>query len=222
MDKLSFETSNIDEIEKRARKRDLQVEKAQEIDLEKIEEIERQADEQGYMIIKKNNTNQTPFTQVISDNLNIINEHAYLTSSELGFLMSLLPFLEYQINAIIDKETNTFMTVSEIANKLKRDRAGVSRLISSLIEKGIIFEFVNARELKEFNRNVTSRTLFLNPELFYVGDRNKIDGTLATLVFENDILEKNDIKLDWKVYKKSGHTFGRLYNRKTFLSFLRK
>src|SRR5690625_5659684 len=84
MDKLSFETSNIDEIEKRARKRDLQVEKAQEIDLEKIEEIERQADEQGYMIIKKNNTNQTPFTQVISDNLNIINEHAYLTSSELG------------------------------------------------------------------------------------------------------------------------------------------
>src|SRR5690625_7795831 len=99
------------------------------------------------------------------------------------------------------------MTINEIANKIKRDRAGVSRLISSMIEKGIIFEFVNARELKEFNRNVTSRTLFLNPELFYVGDRNKIDGKLATLVFENDILEKNNIKLDWKVYKYIRHTF---------------
>src|SRR5690625_7511033 len=119
MEKLTNEASNIDEIEKRARKRDIQVEKAHEIDIEKIEEIERQADEQGYMIIKKNNTNQTPFTQVISDNLNIINEHDYLTSSELGFLMSLLPFLEYQINAIIDKETNNFMTIIEIRNKLK-------------------------------------------------------------------------------------------------------
>lgn len=192
-----------------------------EKNLEIIDEIEKQADELGYVLVKKSSKNHSIFTQNISDNIEIIVRENYLTMNELGFLMSIQPLIEYQINAIMNKETNSFMTVSEIAQYLKRDRTGVSRTISSLLEKGILFEFVNVQEIKKFNRNVSSRTLFVNPELFYSGDRNKIDGTLATLVSEYDQLENNGIKLDWKVWRKSGRSFGRLYSRKRYLEFKR-
>lgn len=212
------------QVERGARERDLQIAEQQD-SLEKglkiVDEIEKQADELGYMLIKKSGKNHSIFTQNISDNIEIIVRENYLTMNELGFLMSIQPLIEYQINAIMNKETNSFMTVSEIAKYLRRDRTGVSRTISSLLEKGILFEFVNVQEIKKFNRNVSSRTLFVNPELFYSGDRNKIDGTLATLVSEYDQLENNGIKLDWKVWKKSGRSFGRLYSRKRYLEFKR-
>lgn len=207
----------IEEIEKRARLRDLEVEEQQNIDLGVVSQIEKQAEEQGYLLIKRNNKNRANFTQVIFENIDIIVKNGYLTMNELGFLMSIQPLLEFQINAIMDKETNAFMNISEIADYISKTRVQTSRIISALLDKGILFEFVNAKELKEFGRNVTSRTLFLNPELFYSGDRNKIDGTLSTLVFEYDSIEKNGIKLDWKVLRKKGESFGRLYRRNTYL-----
>jgi len=215
---------SLKQADKNAKGRDLQMVEQQESmekGLEVIDEVEKQAEELGYIIIKKSNKNHSIFTQNISDNIEIIVRENYLTMNELGFLMSIQPLIEYQINAIMNKKTNSFMTVSELAQYLNRDRTGVSRTISSLLEKGILFEFVNVQEIKKFNRNVSSRTLFVNPELFYSGDRNKIDGTLATLVSEYDPLEKNGIKLVWKVWKKQDHSFGRLYSRKTYLEFKR-
>src|SRR5690625_1389092 len=215
---------SLKQADKNAKGRDLQMVEQQESlekGLEVIDEVEKQAEELGYIIIKKSNKNHSIFTQNISDNIEIIVRENYLRMNELGFLMSIQPLIEYQINAIMNKKTNSFMTVSELAQYLNRDRTGVSRTISSLLEKGILFEFVNVQEIKKFNRNVSSRTLFVNPELFYSGDRNKIDGTLATLVSEYDPLEKNGIKLDWKVWRKRGHSFGRLYSRKTYLEFKR-
>lgn len=208
--------------EKNSRMRDIEMENNKHIDLYTIQEIEEKADEQGYILIKKKNKNQANFTQNVTDNLQIIIQNKYLTEAELSFLISIQPLVEYQINAIMNQETNSFMTVSEIAQFLKKDRSGVSRIISSLLNKGILFEFVNVREIKKFKRSVSARTLFVNPELFYSGDKNKIDGTLATLVNENDVLEDNGIKLKWKVYRKQGHAFGRLYNRKTFLELKKK
>jgi len=215
----------VKEADKKAKQRDWEVHNATTVtdeDISVIRDIEKKADEQGYVLIKKSDSNQAVFTQNITDNIQTVIQSGYLTVHELAFLMSIQPLLEYQINAIMNKETNSFMTVSEIADFLKKDRSGVSRHISNLLDKGILFEFVNAQELKRFNRSVSPRTLFVNPELFYSGDRNKIDGTLATLVSENDQLERNGIKLKWKVYRKQGHTFGRLYNRKTYLGLKKK
>ncbi|RKJ17837.1 MarR family transcriptional regulator, partial [Butyricicoccus sp. 1XD8-22] len=119
------------------------------------------------------------------------------TASELTFLISIQSLIEFNVNAIADRETGQFMTISEIARYLNRNRSGVSTIIQSLIKKGILFEFVNVDEILEFNRNVSSRALFVNPELFYAGDRNKIDGTLTMLVSKYDKLEKNNILLEW-------------------------
>src|SRR5699024_10660333 len=172
--------------------------------------MEEKAKEQGYLLIKKKNSNRANFSQVIHENIEPIVRQGYLSMNELGFLIAIQPFMEYQINAIMDKERNTFMTISDIASYLNRDRTGVSSIITTLLGKGILFEFVNIHDIKKFNRSISPRTLFVNPELFYSGDRNKVDGTLSTLVSNNDKLEKNNIKLNWKLWRKQGYSFGRL------------
>lgn len=210
---------SLDKAEQNARQRDQKVKDAKEINLESMNEVERRANEQGYTIIKTKAKNQANFIQTIEDNWDIIIQKNYLTNPELVFIISIQSLIEINVNAITDRETGQFMTVSEIAKYLNRTRSNVSRIIQSLLKKGILFEFVDAEEIKEFKRNVTARSIFVNPELFYAGDRNKIDGTLAMLVSKHDKLEKNKILLEWKVWKEKGHEHGRLYRRKTFLNF---
>ena len=207
----------LEKAERKARQRDLQLEEENYIDLETVTKIEEKANKLGYGLYKIHDRHKASFTQVINDNWDIIIRKNYLTNSELSFLISIQSLIEYDVNAIANRETGQFMTVSEIAKYLNRDRAGVSRIIQSLIKKGILFEFVNVDEILEFNRTVSSRALFVNPELFYAGDRNKIDGTLAMLVSKYDKLEKQNILLEWKVWRKPNERFGKLYRRKTYL-----
>lgn len=222
MIKLKVLQRSLSEAESNAKKRDIEVENEKYVDIEVVNEMEERANKLGYGLYKIHNKNQAGFIQTIYENWDIVIRNQYLTNAELAFLISIQPLIEYQVNAIINKETGQFMTVSEIAKYMNKDRTGVSRIIQSLIRKGILFEFVNVEELREFNRNVTSRTLFVNPELFYAGDRNKIDGTLAMLVSQYDKLEKDGLLLSWKVWKKQGHTFGKLYRRKTYLEIKKK
>jgi len=211
----------MEKAESGARVRDKVVEEESLVDLGIVDEMEQRANDIGYGLYKKTNKNQASFTQTINDNWDILIRKGYLTSSELTFLISITALIEINVNAVADRETGQFMTVSEIADYLNRARPNTSKIIQSLIKKGILFEFVNVDEIKEFNRNVTSRSLFINPELIYAGDRNKIDGTLAMLVTKYDKLEKNKLLLDWKVWRKSGERFGRLYRRKTYLKMKR-
>lgn len=213
---------SIENAEKNARIRDAEIDREKFIDLKTVSEIEEKANKLGYGLYKIKDVNQASFTQIISDNWDIIIRSNYLTTSELSFLISIQSLIQFHTNAIVDKETGEFMTVSEIARYLNRNRSGVSQTIQSLISKGVLFEFVNVDEIKQFNRNVTARTLFMNPELFYAGDRNRIDGTLALLVCEYDKLEKNGIRLEWKVMKKPNEQFGKLYKRKTYLEAKKK
>ena len=203
--------------DKKVRERDRKVEEENYINLELVNEIEEKANKLGYGLYKIKDINHASFTQTINDNWDIIIRNNYLTSSELAFVMSIQSLIEFNSNAIVERETGRFMTVSDIAKYLKRNRSGVSQIIQSLISKGILFEFVNVDEIREFNRSVTARTLFMNPELFYAGDRNRIDSTLSLLVSEYDKLEKNGILLEWKVWKKPNKQYGKLYKRKTYL-----
>ncbi len=101
-----------------------------------------------------------------------------------------MPLVQFHSNAIINRETNEFMSVSEIARYLNRERSATSKTISQLLAKGMLFEFVNAQEIKAHKRNISQRPLFMNPEIIYAGDRNRINATLARLVMEFDILER--------------------------------
>jgi|SRR5690625_3729123 len=209
----------LNQAEQRARQRDQKIQQKNHIDLEVVNQVEEKAKDLGYGIYKVRSKNQAAFVQTIEDNWDIIIRKGFLTSGELSFIMSIQSLIEFNVNAIADRETGQFMTISEIARYLNMSRTRISTLVKNLLKKGVLFEFVDVEEIKEFNRNVTARSLFINPELFYAGDRNKIDGTLSMLVSRYDKLEKNNILLDWKVWKESGHSHGRLYRRKTYLNF---
>ncbi|OZU89024.1 hypothetical protein CIL03_08380 [Virgibacillus indicus] len=90
------------------------------------------------------------------------------------------------------------------------------------MKKGMLFEFADIQEIKEFKRNVTQRPLFMNPEIIYAGDRNRINATLARLVMEFDKLERQKVYLEWKLWLKNGSEFGKLYRRKTYLQLKKK
>ena len=114
------------------------------------------------------------------------------------------------------------MTVSDLATYLNRSRESCSRVLSKLIEKGMIHEFVDAQEIKEFNRNVSRRPLFMNPEIIYAGDRNKVDATLSKLITSFERLERKKILLPWKLWIHHNEEHGKLYRRKTYLEFKKK
>ncbi|MFS8580971.1 MAG: hypothetical protein LOD88_13225, partial [Novibacillus thermophilus] len=112
-----------------------------------------------------------------------------------------------------------FMSVSEIAECLNCTREHVSKIINKLIEKGIVYEFANTDEIREFGRPVTERPLFVNPEIVFCGERNRINPTLARLAMRYDKLEKKGVLLEWKVWLHSGKEYGKLVKRKTFLKY---
>lgn len=189
------------------------------VDVAAVAIEEQKANGQGYALYKLKNKNKALFVQTIQENLDVLIRKEFLTNAELGFLFSLMPLVQLHSNGITDRETGQFMTVSEIAKYLKRDRTGISATIQSLLVKGILFELIDSQEIKEHKRSVTRRPLFMNPEIIYAGDRNRINATLSKLVIEFDKLEKKKVLLSWKLWIKNGEEFGRLYSRKSYLEF---
>lgn len=190
-------------------------------DLSTINDIERKANEHGFALYKINQKNKAVFTQSINDNLETLINSSYLTNAEYTLVFLLMPFVELHSNAIVNPN-GQFMSVSELAATLKRERTRLSKTIAQLLDKGIIFEFVNAQEIKKYKRTISRRPLFMNPEIIFRGDRNRVNATLTRLVMEYDLLEARGIKLDWKLFIKSGEEHGKLYKRSTYLKLISK
>lgn len=189
------------------------------IDLDAVAKEERKANAIGYTLYKINPKNKASFVQIIKENLFQLVETKYLSNAELGFIFSLTPLIEMHTNALARPDNGQFFTITEIANFLGRDLSGTSKSINKLIEKGILYEFVDVNEIKKYRRLVSQRPIFMNPEIVYCGDRNKIDATLCRLVINADHLEKQGIKLEWKVWLQPNDKHGRLYRRKTYLKY---
>lgn len=214
--------NSLNQAELSARKRDQEIRERNTIDLSAVNDINSKAEKLGFSLYRKKDKNRALFTQVIDDNLNILIKNKYLSTREFGFLMCIQPLIEFQTNTITDRESGRFMTITDIANYLNRDRSGFSRMVKSLTQKGVIFEFVDIEEIKQYNRNLSPRTLFVNPEIMYKGNRNEIDGSLVKLVSHYDKMEKNNVLLQWKVFKKPNEKYGKLYHRKTYLRLRKK
>src|SRR5690606_36335385 len=102
-------------------------------------------------------------------------------------------------NAVKHPETDHFMTITEIANVLGFKRETLSRTIKKMLDKGLMYEIVSAREIKLYKRNVNARPLFVNPEIMYKGNKDEIDPMLCDMVMEYDYIVKNKVLLEWKV-----------------------
>lgn len=189
------------------------------INLAEVNQQEKNANERGYGLYKIKDSNKAPFGQIISDNIDVLRAHDYLTGSDKIFLFDVEPLIEMHSNGIVHRETSQFMSVSNIAAYLRKNVSRTSTTINRLINKGVLYELTNTQELKQFGRSVTQRPLFMNPEIIYKGNRNKINATLSRLVINLDPFERQKIYLPWKVWAHPNEEFGRLYRRKTYLKY---
>lgn len=191
----------------------------QQINLNAVNQEDSKARESGFALYRIKGTNAAPFTQIINENVNIVTSKQLLSSAEMALLWQLIAFCELQTNAIVHPETKEFMSISEIAELVNKHRVNTSETINGLLEKGILYEFVNAQEIRQHGRPVSKRPLFFNPEIVFAGDKNKVDATLCRLCMEADRLEKRGILLEWKLWLHSGNQSGKLYRRKTYLRY---
>ncbi|KRG16823.1 hypothetical protein ACA29_02770 [Lederbergia galactosidilytica] len=189
-------SDQLEQAEQRARQRDFD----NRVDLSEVTRQEQKANEMGYGLYKIKNKNKTPFVQTFHENIDVLIKANYITMNELGFLSALTPYIAMGSNAIKNPESDQFMTISEIAKALNLKRETVSRTTKKMIDKGLIYEIVSAREIKLYQRNVNARPLFVNPEIMYKGNRNEVDPMICDMVMEFDYIEKNKIRLEWKVW----------------------
>lgn len=219
MDRGQFSLKIPLEKEMEMRKRDLE----REINLDALRDEYRKADERNLRLIPLEYKNRAQFTQTISPNMRHLIKQKYLTNAEMAFLFSISGFIEMHSNAIVSQEENEqgqYLKVVDIAKLLNYSERQASRLINTLVGKGIIYECADSLTIKKYGRVVEERPLFLNPEIIFSGNRNKINATLCRLVMNADHLEKSKkppVKLPWKLWLDSGCEFGRLYRRDTWL-----
>lgn len=153
----------------------------------------------------------------------------YITEAEYALLIRLSAFIEPHSNQLFDRKTSRFLTVNDIAEKVDKTRTSTSVLINSLINKGVLLEgssekIVNAQTNKK--RNIKSRQLFMNPELYFNGSKDEINATIIALMRTNliedgknlDILEFNGILLPFKITKVYGKQYGKVVSRRTYLN----
>ena len=133
------------EAEEKAKARD----NARIINIQGIMAEAEKAQKLGYGIHKLKKINHAPFVQSNTDNLQFLISTGYLSDPEWNISSKIQTLCEINTNAIINPQTRQFMSISEIAQFLKRNRAAVSTIINELLEKGILYEIVNAQEIRE-------------------------------------------------------------------------
>ncbi|MFD1363077.1 hypothetical protein [Lentibacillus salinarum] len=189
------------------------------VKLNEVNEQEKNANDMGYGLYKIKDTNKAPFGQIISDNIETLRQHDYLTGSDKILLFDIEPLIEMNSNILVNKETGGFMTISDIGKYLGKNVSHTSTVVNRLINKGILFEMTNTQEIKQFGRSITQRPIFMNPEIIYKGNRNEINASLARLTMNLDPFERQKIHMPWKVWMALNAQSGKLYRRKTYLKY---
>ncbi|KLU61459.1 hypothetical protein CEB3_c21380 [Peptococcaceae bacterium CEB3] len=139
------------------------------------------------------------FPRINGENVYVLTQAEYLTGAEKALIFDLQYLCGVGSNALANPETGQYMSIGGMARELKRDRISVSKWVTSLLRKGIILQIINRQEIEKYGRPVTERPLFLNPEIVFRGDPERISGNLCRLVLENDVLENSGILLERKV-----------------------
>ncbi|MZP30785.1 hypothetical protein GTO91_13785 [Heliobacterium undosum] len=194
-------------------------------DLAVVNQEEKKANVAGFTLVKKREKGAAQFTQVISRNVLYLTSNNYLTTSESSFLFHLSAVVEMHSNALTkhvqqgkeQKSSGKYFTIAELGRVFGFSREHVSRLVSRLIEKGIVYELINLRSIKRHGRVVEERPLFVNPEIMFAGSQNRINATLCRIVINDDFLEKEGMILPYKLWIRPGEEYGRLYPRKRYI-----
>ncbi|HFK1501375.1 TPA: helix-turn-helix domain-containing protein, partial [Bacillus paranthracis] len=96
-----------------------------------------------------------------------------------------------------ENEVPIMANVSYIANIIGVTRVHASRMMNALKEKGVLATAETGMRTDD-GRPCTARTWFVNPNLVYCGDKNKIDTTVQ-LIFKDtlkNIKDENGKKIE--------------------------
>ena len=191
-----------DKAERNARERDFKIEKERfkedhrGVEKEHFEEAMRTlsyaSGKDIFIGTKRSIQSKTRFAQFLQKNWEYLRKENYLTSEEKVFLTDIQCNISMHSNAIVDdimKKPPNALTIQVISELLGTSRSKVSRVVNSLIKKGIFAKSVtgtgdsiNVNQAKDY-------VLFVNPNIIYVGDRDDLQEHLI-LMFKNQ-MKKN-------------------------------
>ncbi|MGG0259460.1 MarR family transcriptional regulator [Bacillus mycoides] len=195
--------------EKNARQRDLESEKKQyendfgfsKEEIEKAMEVISQATgEELYLGKKKKPSSKIRFSQFIQENWKFLRDEKYFTSEEKVFLTDLQCNVSMYSNAIVDdvkKKLPCALTIVTIAEILKTSRPKISRVVNSLIKKGVLSKSISG-DFKD-NQQAKDYVLFVNPNIIISGSKDDVSEHLVlqfkNVMSKNTVLSKLPIKL---------------------------
>jgi predicted transcriptional regulator len=168
--------------EMKARTRDIENSKIlSDEEMKLANELQEKANSRGMVLIpEKKHKNKARFVQLLQANLEYLRKHDYLTSEEKVFLFDIQPFIGLHSNAIVDdpkKKNATPVNISQLAIMLGRTRPKTSKIVNSLVDKGIIAKAESGIE----GNNARAYALFLNPHIIFAGDKDSVNETLKAM-----------------------------------------
>ena len=185
---------NFGQAEKNARKRDLEIEhkyfeeEHNGIDQETVDKAlkvlsKATGGKEIYIGTKKSPQSKVRFAQIMQENMKFLSKQGYLTLSEKGFLIDITPYISFYSNSIVFdvKAKNVIpMNISELAKELERPRDRTSKLVNTLVKKGILAKAESGIE----GSNAKAYSLFVNPHIIFAGDKDNIPEHLQVIFFK--------------------------------------
>lgn len=184
---------DFEEAEKKARARDLELEKKnfqQEHNGVPKDELEKAMDliskatgKEHYIGTKRAPQSRVRFVQSMQENVGHLNKREYLTGREKIFLNDMVPYIAFSSNCIvldIKAKNPVPANITEIANMIGSDRSNTSKVINSLVKKGILFKGESGIE----GNNAKAYAIFVNPHIFYAGDKDNVNEALKVMFYK--------------------------------------
>jgi len=193
---------NFNEVEKKARLRDFENEKEKfkhdynGVDQEEVNKAtetlsKATGGKEIYIGTKRSPKSKVKFAQFIQDNWDHALEIGFFTDEEMLFLLRTQRFLQFKSNCIVNdihSRSAIPMSQKQIADRLKTDKSKISRIVNSLVDKGVI---VKANGHKPEGVRARTYALFINPNIIYSGERDNVEITLQALFANAKPLFKN-------------------------------
>ncbi|TCP18036.1 hypothetical protein EV207_17316 [Scopulibacillus darangshiensis] len=183
---------SLDQAEKKARKRDFDLEKLQYtldhggIPQEEIENamelLNKATGKELYIGTKRSPQSKVRFAQFLQNNWEFLRQKKYLTAREKSFFIDITSFIAFSSNCIvedIEAKNPLPMNISEIASILGTDRSNTSKIVNSLKKKGLLFKGESGLE----GNNAKAYAIFINPHIIYAGDKDNVNEALQVMFF---------------------------------------
>ncbi|MEG7883474.1 helix-turn-helix domain-containing protein [Bacillus paranthracis] len=173
---------SLKQAEKNARLRDIENSKIlSEEEMQLANELQAKAGSRGMKLVpEKKVRNKAKFVQLLQLNWEYLRQQDYMTGEEKIFLLDIQAYIGLHSNAIVDDITKKYaspLNITQIGEVLGTSRTKVSRVINSLVKKGILAKAESGVE----GNNVKAYAIYVNPNIIYAGNRDDVQGALVTM-----------------------------------------